>query len=91
MSTKNRSLKLILLVTFFGCILVTLLNHFFSIILPKDTVISKLFEAKTITIVPHGSVLNLGILEIGFSFIFDIGFLSILGVLVSWYFLRYFR
>tara|TARA_Y100001970_G_C13811244_1_gene640140 strand:+ start:151 stop:426 length:276 start_codon:yes stop_codon:yes gene_type:complete len=91
LSTKNRPIKIILLVTFFGCLLGTLLNNFFSIILPDNTVVSRLFKSQTITILPEGSVLDLGILKVGLSFAFDIGFLSIFGILMSWYFLRYFR
>ena len=91
MSTKGRSIKLILLVTFSGCLFGTVLNNFFSSILSKNTVIGKLFESQTITIIPENSMLDLGILKIGFSFGFDIGILSVLGILIAWYFLRYFR
>ncbi len=91
MPTKNRSVKLILLITFSGCLLGTLLNNLFSVILPDNTVIGKLFDSQTITILPKNSILDLGILEVGFSFAFDIGVLSILGVFIAWYFLRYFR
>ena len=91
MPTKNRSVKLILLITFSGCLLGTLLNNLFSVILPDNTVIGKLFDSQTITILPKNSILDLGILEIGFSFAFDIGVLSILGIFIAWYFLRYFR
>ena len=91
MSTKSRSVRLILLVTFSGCLFGTVLNNFFSAMLSKDTVIGKLFESQTVTIIPENSILNLGILRIGFSFNFDIGVLSALGILIAWYFLRYFR
>ena len=91
MSTKSRSIRLILLVTFSGCLFGTVLNNFFSAMLSKDTVIGKLFESQTVTIVPKNSILDLGILKVGFSFGFDIGVLSVLGILIAWYFLRYFR
>lgn len=91
MSTKNRSFKLILLVTFSGCLFGTILNNLFSVIVSKDTVIGKLFDSQAITIVPENSILDLGVLKIGFSFGFDVGVLSVLGILVAWYFLRYFR
>ena len=91
MSTKSRHIKLILLITFSGCLLGTVLNKFFSVIIPENTVIGRLFTFQTITILPEGSVLDLGILKIGFSFAFDIGVLSVLGILIAWYFLRYFR
>ena len=91
MSTKNRSVKLIFLITFSGCLFGTVLNNLFSAILSKNTVMGKLFESQTITIVPENSVLDLGILKIGFSLGFDIGVLSVFGILIAWYFLRYFR
>ena len=93
MSTKCRSVKLILLVTFSGCLFGTILNNFFSAIFSenKDTVMSRLFESQTITIFPDNSILDLGMLKIGFSFAFEIGFLSIFGIFIAWYFLRYFR
>tara|TARA_B100001142_G_scaffold193460_1_gene192412 strand:- start:5288 stop:5470 length:183 start_codon:yes stop_codon:yes gene_type:complete len=59
--------------------------------LSEDTVIGKLFESQTVTIIPENSILDLGILKVGFSFGFDIGVLSVLGILIAWYFLRYFR
>ena len=91
MSTKSRSIRLILLVTFSGCLFGTVLNNFFSAILSRDTVIGKLFESQTVTIIPENSILDLGILKVSFSFGFDIGVLSVLGILIAWYFLRYFR
>ena len=96
MSTKQRSLKLIFIMTFFGCILGTLLNKFCEVLIPKETVISGLFKTYTITLIPEmtsqsGKLIDLGILKFGLSFSFDIGFLSIFGILIAWYFLRYFR
>ena len=91
LATKYRSIKLILLITFAGCILGTLLNNLCRAVIPENTVINGLFKTQTITLLPEGSVLNLGILKLGFSFSFDIGFLSILGIFIAWYFLRYFR
>ncbi len=91
MSTKNRSIKLILLITFSGCLLGTVLNNLFSTVIPKNTVMGKLFESQTITVLPENSVLDLGVLKIGLSLGFDIGILSVLGILIAWYFLRYFR
>ena len=91
MATKYRSIILILLITFTGCLLGTLLNNLCLAVIPENTVISGLFKSQTITILPEGSVLDLGILKAGLSFSFDIGFLSILGIFIAWYFLRYFR
>ena len=56
MSTKSRSIRLILLVTFSGCLFGTVLNNFFSAMLSRDTVIGKLFESQTVTIIPENSI-----------------------------------
>ena len=92
MSTKSRSIKLILLISFFGCLIGTILNKIFIFILPKDTLINRFFiDSMTIIKLPDNFEINLGIMRTGFSFEFEIGILSLIGVLVSWYFLRYFR
>ena len=62
MATKYRSIKLILLTTFSGCLLGTLLNNLCRSIIPENTVISGLFKSQTITILPEGSIIDLGIL-----------------------------
>ena len=92
MSTKSRSIRLILLISFFGCLIGTILNKIFIFMLPKDTIISRFFiDSTTIITLPENFEINLGIIKTGFSFQFEIGVLSIIGILVSWYFLRYFR
>ena len=92
MSTKSRSLRVIVLISFFGCLIGTILNKFFVFILPKDTIISRFFiDSSTIIKLPDDFGIDLGILKTGFSFQFEIGILSLIGILVSWYFLRYFR
>ena len=92
MSTKSRSIRLVLLISFFGCLIGTILNKIFIFILPKDTIISRFFiDSTTIIALPENFEINLGIIKTGFSFQFEIGVLSVIGILVSWYFLRYFR
>ena len=92
MSTKSRSIRLILLISFFGCLIGTILNKIFIFILPKDTIISRFFiDSTTVIKLPENFEINLGIIKTGFTFQFEIGVLSIIGIFVSWYFLRYFR
>ena len=92
MSTKSRSIRLILLISFFGCLIGTILNKNFIFILPKETIISRFFvDSTTIIKLPDNFGIDLGILKTGISFQFEIGVLSLIGILVSWYFLRYFR
>ena len=92
MSTKSRSLKIIFIITFFGCVLGTLMTKIFSFILPEDTIIRRFFvdSIKTLKI-PDDFGIDLGVLKMNFGLEFEIGVLSILGILISWYFLRYFR
>ena len=41
--------------------------------------------------IPKDFQIDLGLLTMGFNFRFEVGVLSILGIFMSWYFLRYFR
>ena len=92
MSTKARSIKLILLISFLGCLIGTILNKVFIFIIPKDTIISRFFiDSSTIIKLPDDFGIDLGILKTDLSFQFEVGVLSLIGILVSWYFLRYFR
>jgi len=92
MSTKSRSLRVIFLISFFGCLIGTILNKVFIFILPKDTIISRFFiDSSTIIKLPDDFGIDLGILKTDLSFQFEVGVLSLIGILVSWYFLRYFR
>ena len=92
MSTKTRSLKLILIITFFGCILGSLLNRLFIYIIPKNTIVRKFFIDTTYLMkIPENFKIDLDILKAGFTFELQIGIFSMLGIFISWYFLKYFR
>ena len=92
MSTKNRSLKVIVFITFCGCILGSLIQKIFFYILPKDTIVREFFVNTTYEIgIPKDFEIDLGLLSLGFNFTFEVGVLSIFGIFMSWYFLRYFR
>ena len=92
MSTKNRSLKVIVFMTFCGCILGGVLQRLFIYIIPSDTIIRKFFIDTTRVVgLPKDFEIDLGILNIGLDFRFEVGVLSIFGIFMSWYFLRYFR
>ena len=92
MSTKNRSLKVIIFITFCGCILGSVLQRLFLYIIPKDTIVREFFIDTTYSVgIPEDFKIDLGILNAGFSFGFEVGILSVIGIFMSWYFLRYFR
>ena len=57
MSTKSRSLRVIFLISFFGCLIGTVLNKVFIFILPKDTIISRFFiDSSTIIKLPDNFI-----------------------------------
>ena len=92
MSTKSRSLRVIIFITFCGCILGSVLQRLFLYIIPRDTIVREFFINTTYSVgIPEGFIIDLGILKAGFSFGFEVGILSVVGVFMSWYFLRYFR
>jgi len=92
MSTKSRSLKVIVFITFCGCILGSVLQRLFIYIIPSDTIIRKFFIDTTRVVgLPKDFEIDLGLLNIGLDFRFEVGVLSIFGIFMSWYFLRYFR
>ena len=92
MSTKNRSLKLIIFITICGCILGSVLKGLFTYIIPADTIIRGFLIDTTYWVgIPDDFKIDLGVFKTAFSFQFEVGILSILGIFMSWYFLRYFR
>ena len=92
MSTKNRSLKVIIFITFCGCILGSVLQRLFLYIIPNDTIVRRFFVDTTYVVgIPKGFEIDLGLLNAGFNFRFEVGVLSLFGIFMSWYFLRYFR
>tara|TARA_Y100000741_G_scaffold331172_1_gene286300 strand:+ start:405 stop:683 length:279 start_codon:yes stop_codon:yes gene_type:complete len=92
MSTKNRPLKMIIFITFCGCILGSILQRFFLFITPQETIVRKFFVDTTYIVgLPKDFGIDLGLLNMGFHFRFEVGVLSLFGIFMSWYFLRYFR
>ena len=92
MSTKSRSIKIIILITFWGCILGSVLQRLFLYIIPEDTIVRKFFIDTTYWVgIPENFKIDLGLLKAGFNLGFEVGILSLLGIFMSWYFLRYFR
>ena len=64
----------------------------FFYILPKDTIVREFFVNTPYVVgIPKDFQIDLGLLSMGFNFRFEVGVLSIFGIFMSWYFLRYFR
>tara|TARA_B110000438_G_C15374079_1_gene461836 strand:- start:31 stop:309 length:279 start_codon:yes stop_codon:yes gene_type:complete len=92
MSTNNkRSILVVLIILLFGCIIGTALSQLFSLILPDSVV--KQFFLKTTSIGWGNSSgwVDFNIIRFKSGFYIDISVLSLIGLMISWYFLRYFR
>tara|TARA_X000001036_G_C20578960_1_gene765908 strand:- start:538 stop:816 length:279 start_codon:yes stop_codon:yes gene_type:complete len=92
MSTNNkRSIFIVLIILLFGCIIGTALSQLFSLILPDSVV--KQFFLKTTSIGWGNSSgwVDFNIIRFKSGFYIDISVLSLIGLMISWYFLRYFR
>ena len=87
---RKQSAKFIFLIIFLGCVLATSFSLFVSLIIPEG-VVRNFF----ILSYPLGFDLpdwfDLGPLKFKAGFKFDISILSVLGIFISWYILRYFK
>ena len=89
---NKKSIYFILLIIFLGCILGTALSMFIGFILPDGVVKDFFLLSKTFGFgASEKGWLELGPLRLRLGFFFDISVLSIIGVFVSWYILRYFK
>ena len=89
---QKRSAIFIFLILFLGCILGTALSMFISLILPDGVVRDFFILSKSIGFGQNANNwLNLGPLRFKLGIFFDVSILSIIGILISWYILRYFK
>ena len=89
---SKKSIYFILLIIFLGCILGTALSMFIGFILPDGVVKDFFLLSKTFGFgASEKGWLELGPLRLRLGFFFDISVLSIIGLFVSWYILRYFK
>ena len=89
MMRKNRNLGLVFLIIFTGAVIGTALSNFIGLILPVGVVKDFFLLSKPLGWNPF--TLNLQIFTITTGFTIDISIISILSMLVAWYFLRYFK
>ena len=91
-SSPKRSLSFICIILFFGVILGSILSQFIGALFP-DGVVKDFFL--TSNSIGWGSSVNnwidLWVIRIKTGFFVDISVVSILGVAIAWYFLRYFK
>ena len=89
---KNKSLIFIIIVIFLGSILATGLSLFISVILPEGVVKDFFLLSKSIGFGQHpNNWVNCGPFRFKLGFFFDVSILSIIGIFISWYILRYFK
>ena len=102
-ASNKRTVKFIFLTLFFGFMIGSIVREVISIILPTELVVTQFF-IKSIWIgwgevvkIPPDSVqgivqiIDLGIIKIGTVFSVEISVCSLIGLFISWYFLRYFK
>ena len=94
MSANNkRSIWVVFIILFFGCIIGTALTQFFGYILPEDNVVTKFLLNQ----IPIGwgqepdQWVDLFVIKFKTGFYFNVSVISLIGMMISWYFLRYFR
>jgi len=89
---KNKSVFFVLLVILLGCILGTALSLLVSIIIPAGVVKDFFLLSQSIGFGQNmNNWVNLGPLRFKLGFFFDVSIVSILGIFISWYILRYFK
>ena len=89
---KNRTLKFVFLVLFFGCIFSTAFSLFVGMLVPDGVVKDFFILTKSFG---FGQSANnwyeFGPIRFKLGFFFDISILSVVGFFISWYLLRYFK
>ena len=87
---KKQPVRFILLIIFLGCVLATSLSLLVSLIIP-DGVVKDFFTLFHSLGFDWSEWIDLGPLRFKAGFEFDISILSVLGICISWYILRYFK
>jgi len=86
---NKKTIKFIFLILFFGVLSGSMISMFIGFLLPSGVV--KDFFLMSQELGWQRTTLNLGVLRITTGFIFSLSVCSLMGLFISWYFLRYFR
>ena len=91
-SNQKRSIGFIFLVLFFGVIIGTILSQFIGAVFPSGVVKDFFLTSNSIGwgINPNNWI-DLYVIRIKTGFFVDVSVVSILGMAIAWYFLRYFK
>ena len=87
----KKSVKIVFVILFFGCVIGTAFSLFFSFLLPDGVVKQFFLQSYSLGWGSSDNWVDLNIIRFKSGFYIDISVLSLIGMLVSWYFLRYFR
>ena len=90
-SSNKRSISIILLMLFVGCIIGTALSLLFSMILPNGVVKDFFMQSISLGWGNSDTWIDLSVIKFKTGFYIDVSALSLIGMSISWYFLRYFR
>ena len=88
---NKRSILMVLTILLFGCIIGTALSQLFSISLPDGVVKQFFLQTTSIGWGDSSGWIDFNIIRFKSGFYIDISVLSLIGMMISWYFLRYFR
>ena len=88
-ATNKRTVQFTFLVLFFGVIAGSIITNVIGYILPKGVVQDFFLIHTSIGWQPF--TINLQVIKITTGFSFDISVCSLIGLFLSWYFLRYFK
>jgi hypothetical protein len=89
---QKKNLFFILIVVFIGCIMGTALSMFVSLMIPDGVVKDFFILSKSFGFGQNANNwLVVGPLRFKMGLFFDVSILSILGIFISWYILRYFK
>ena len=91
-SNQKRSIGFVLLILFFGVVVGSILSQFIGALFPDGVVKDFFLTSNSIGwgINPNNWI-DLFVIRIKTGFFVDISVVSILGMGISWYFLRYFK
>lgn len=88
---NKRSIVIIFLILFFGCIVGTALSQLFGMILPEGVVKDFLLNSTPIGWGNSDEWIDFSVIKFKTGFYINISVVSLIGMIISWYFLRYFR
>ena len=90
--SQKRSISFIFLILFIGIIISTILGQFIGGILPDGVVKDFFLMSRSIGWgIQPGNWIDFNVIRFKTGMFIDISVVSLLGMIISWYFLRYFK